>query len=245
MSQTVQMDLTPEEAASIQAARQKTTTNSERRVLIGFVIDESGSMSGCVEDTIGGYNHFLDDQAKEPGVALATRIQFNTLKSDPPTPLTPVATAERLDAKKYRPAGMTPLWDSVGRMIEHLTVAQLAEDAVILVVLTDGLENSSREYNKDRIRKLVDEKKATGKWTVVFLGADFDASTEASAVGVGAANTMNYDKRHTQVAVAGLSAATRSFRSTYGAGGQGMSADLGAEAGRLMQEEIEREKTSG
>ena len=166
----VSMELSEEEARRITESRQQQTAVAERRVLIGFVIDESGSMANCVEDTIGGYNHFLDDQAKVPGVALASCLQFNSTKRQPPTALTPVASAERLSNKNYSPAGSTPLWDSVGRMIEHLTTAQQSEDAVILVVLTDGMENSSCEYTKDGVKKLCEERKATGKWTVVFLG---------------------------------------------------------------------------
>ena len=76
----VSMELSEEEARRITESRQQQTAVAERRVLIGFVIDESGSMANCVEDTIGGYNHFLDDQAKVPGVALASCLQFNSTK---------------------------------------------------------------------------------------------------------------------------------------------------------------------
>lgn len=233
---TTTMELTEEEVKTILAGRTAAPGTDNKRVLIGFVIDESGSMSGCVTDTIGGYNTYVAEQAKEPGVCLTTRILFSSIKPNDPTPLVAIGEVERLSTANYRPAGNTPLWDSVGRMFAHLSAEQKPADMVILVIITDGQENASREYTKEMIGKLRAEKEGTGKWTVVFMGADYDASHEASAVGVGVANTFNFDKTQTRAAYHGLSGATSSARGAYRERGITHSADLGKMAEELAKD---------
>lgn len=153
-----------------------------------FVLDESGSMGSVRSDVIGGFNTFLEDQKEIPGEAVLTLVKFDTeyTKLEEGTLLENV---KELDNERYSPNGMTALLDAVGKTINEVTSrhATLEEDErpakTILVVFTDGHENSSREFTKVAdLAKMVKEREDAG-WEVLFMGADIDAWGEGSSMG--------------------------------------------------------------
>lgn len=168
-----------------------------------FVVDMSGSMSTLAADVRGGFNTYLSDLASKPGryqltVALFD-TEYETLCAD-----SALADVPRLDSGNYRPRGMTALLDAVGRTITafEARVPRLGEhDRVLLVVQTDGQENSSHEYRWDRIAQMIRDREATGKWSCMYLGAHADAWGQASRMG--------FDRGST-IAVAHSSVGTRS-----------------------------------
>lgn len=153
-----------------------------------FIIDESGSMAGLERDTLGGYNRLLNEQKKLEGTCTVTTIFFNTtnkLKHDRVL-LTEIA---ELSAGDYEPGGATALYDAIGYGISKTSsmlsgVKKVDQPTTIMVVIiTDGEENSSREYNNRQIHELIAQKEKMG-WHFEFLGANIDSVATASTLGI-------------------------------------------------------------
>jgi hypothetical protein len=152
-----------------------------------FVLDSSGSMSSIREDTIGGFNTFLQEQRKEPGEASVTLYEFST-HVDRVYQGKHIDAAPELTEDTYVPGGSTALYDAIAtgitetdRYIERLAAAT-RPDTVVIVVLTDGLENSS-ETPQERVRELVDDHTDAG-WEFLFIGANQDAALTAESMGI-------------------------------------------------------------
>jgi hypothetical protein len=150
------------------------------------VIDSSGSMAQCIGDTIGGFNLFLDHQPKDN---LITTYTFdNNVKEM--YRCSPASEAQRLNTVNYRPYGGTALLDAMGRAI---TVASnCTADTVNVVILTDGEENSSKEFTKSQISKMIEDRKREG-WNFIFLGANQDAIKVAKSYGIPQGGAMTFD----------------------------------------------------
>lgn len=153
------------------------------------VIDCSGSMANCIKDTIEGFNLFLDNQPK--GSFLSTYLFDNTVKLF--QTLTTVETAKRLDTTKYRPYGGTALLDAIGRT---LTIASnCTADTINIVILSDGEENSSKNYTKSQVFEMIEERKGEG-WNFIFLGANQDAIKVAESYGISPSGALTFDTHH-------------------------------------------------
>ena len=162
-----------------------------------FLLDRSGSMESCRDDVIGGFNAFVKDQ--DPGRRL-TLIQFDheyTLSYEN----VKMSDVGPLTRDTYKPRGSTALLDSLGNLIK-------SSDSLpkVVVIFTDGLENSSRSYTKAHIKDLIDQKSKDG-WTFVYMGANQDSFAEAGSIGIAAAHTMSYESSSTPTALAALSQA--------------------------------------
>jgi hypothetical protein len=164
-----------------------------------FLLDRSGSMETCWDDTIGGYNSFISDQAVFGGTV--TLVQFDHEYSVTYNQK-PIGEVVPLNRTTYQPRGSTALLDAIGRTIKAWT----SPDAPTIIVLTDGVENSSQHYTKGHIKDLIESKTKDG-WTFVYLGANQDAFSEAGSIGIGPTCTMNFDGANTPDAFTRLSAA--------------------------------------
>ena len=162
---------------------------------ITLVVDRSGSMAQIKEDAEGGVNAFMAAQAKLPGEATLTLVQFDT-EYDFVHRGTPISQVPRYELV---PRGMTALLDAVGRAINETgeRLAKLAEQdrpgLVVVVVMTDGLENSSREFDKLQIKQMIEHQQEIYSWQFTFLGANQDAFAEAGAIGISASSAANYN----------------------------------------------------
>lgn len=161
---------------------------------ITLVIDRSGSMEEIRSDAEGGVNGFIKAQAEEPGEALLTLVQFDTeyefVHRGVPIRDVPVY--------KLVPRGMTALLDAVGRAINE-TGERLAKESevdrpglVIFVVMTDGQENSSHEFNKTQIKEMIERQQSGYNWHFTFLGANQDAFAEAGGMGIDAGGVASF-----------------------------------------------------
>jgi hypothetical protein len=167
-----------------------------------FLLDVSGSMETCWDDTIGGFNSFLADQKALGGTL--TLVQFDHEYNK---------TCDRVDIKSvapltrdtYKPRGSTALLDAIGATIKEWT----SNTCPSVVILTDGLENASHTYTKVHIKDLIEQKTKEG-WTFAYLGANQDAFAEAGGIGIAPQCTMNYDGHKTPEAFTRLSAAMSS-----------------------------------
>lgn len=173
-----------------------------------FILDRSGSMEACRDDTIGGFNAFLTEQKKEGGTLTLVQFDHEYLVSYTSKPITDV---EPLTGETFNPRGSTALLDAIGKTIKRN--ANLTNPTVI--ILTDGHENSSHEYTKAHVKDLIEEYQKKG-WTFVYLGANQDAFAEAGNLGIAPGATMNYDANRTPDAFRVLSAALSSQASNKG-----------------------------
>ena len=162
------------------------------KTLIGTIIDKSGSMQSCVNDTIGGYNRFLAEQKALPDSAevILVRTLFDTVvKTESPVALSAVT---ELSIENYKPDGSTALLDAIHRTVRELEKMATPGARMLVVILTDGEENSSREITLAAVKALIDEKTATGNWTFVYMGANVDAWAQAGKIGIAFSNTAQY-----------------------------------------------------
>jgi Mg-chelatase subunit ChlD len=163
---------------------------------ITLVIDRSGSMAQVREDAEGGVNSFIAQQAQQPGEALLTLVQFDTEYEFLHRGV-PIAQAPPY---QLVPRGMTALLDAIGRAInetgERLAKMDEADrpGLVVFVVMTDGLENSSKEFSRDAIKKMIEHQQEKYHWQFTFLGADQDAFAEAGAIGIHASGAAQFAK---------------------------------------------------
>ena len=161
-----------------------------------FILDRSGSMAGLESDTIGGFNAMLAKQRKESGEACVTTVLFDNryeLLHDR-IPLTGVADITDRD---YYVRGTTALLDAIGMTIHkivhaHIHTSEAMRPAkTMFVIITDGMENASHEYTADRVRAMIEKEKTYG-WEFIFLGANIDAISAASKIGIQADRAVNY-----------------------------------------------------
>ena len=188
---------------------------------ITVILDRTGSMESVKTDTIGGFNHFLKDQKAAPGEATLTLVQFDS--QDPYEVLAdfaPIAEAKELTDATYVPRADTPLLDAIGRGINDIgaKLAAKAEDQrpekVLFVILTDGYENASREFTREKVMEMIKRQSETFKWQFVYLGANQDAIAVGASMGIPAQASMSYahNKVGTEAAFASLSAQSCSYR---------------------------------
>ena len=169
------------------------------------VIDRSGSMANCLDDTIGGFNTFLADQPKESLMSIYLFdnevIELTRLKK--------VSEIEPLNKTNYRPRGGTALLDAMGQAIK--VASNCTADNITMVFLTDGAENSSRTYTKAHINDLIEDRKRQG-WKFVFLAANQDAIQTGATLGIPEEASLTYGVEQTQEAFQCLSSAIQRSR---------------------------------
>src|SRR5262249_15691973 len=123
----------------------------------------------------------------------------------------PLAEVAKLDDTSYRPSGNTALLDAVGNTVQVVNTDGF--DKTITVIMTDGAENSSREWSLQGIREVIRSKEAAGNWTFVFLGANVDAFTQGANLGVPRANSVRYDPGDYRALYSSLARSTNLFSS--------------------------------
>ncbi len=189
------------------------------RILISFVADMSGSMYTLAEDVRGTINGFVNKQINQPGEAFFTLTVFDTVVE---TPFDAVLVQDmpEIGEETYTPRGNTALLDAIGQTVRATedAVAELNPDQVLFIVMTDGQENSSKEWKKEQIVKLIEEKQNDPEdpWQIVFAGSDIDVWDEAGSLGIGSiGNTMAFEKTTAgMLTVSGaLCASTLAYRS--------------------------------
>lgn len=162
-----------------------------------FILDKSGSMGGLERDTIGGYNSMLEKQKAVPGECLITTVLFDNdykLLHD----RIDIRAVSPITEKEYSVGGSTALLDAIGMTIHKIGNAQrhTADDyraeKVMFVIITDGEENSSREYSSDKVKVQIERQKAKYGWEFIFLGANIDAVQTASRFGIAPDRAQNY-----------------------------------------------------
>ena len=162
-----------------------------------FILDKSGSMSGLESDTIGGYNAMIRKQQEETGKARITTVLFSD-ESEILHDQTDIMEMKPMTKRQYQVGGSTALLDAVGMTIHKIGNAQkyakeeLRADKVMVVITTDGMENSSREYTYEKIRRMIERQKNRYGWEFIFLGADIEAVAAAAKLGIERDRAVNF-----------------------------------------------------
>lgn len=162
-----------------------------------FILDRSGSMSGLESDTIGGYNSMLEQQRKLKGECVITTVLFDNcyeLLHD----RIDIRAVAPITEKEYFVGGSTALLDAIGKTIHKIDTAQkntsdaYRAEKVMFVIITDGYENSSREYSSQKVKSMIEHKKGKYGWEFIFLGANIDAVETAGRFGINADRAVDY-----------------------------------------------------
>lgn len=170
---------------------------------IYFVLDRSGSMYSCVDDTIGGFNSFVDKQKQDNPNGTMSLFLFSDVVENV-YQNKPIKDVEKLTKESYFPVGSTSLCDAIGHTIKFAEKDTQNENKIV-VILTDGFENTSKTYTKAHINDLIDHH--TPQWQFVFLAANQDAIQTASGFGIAPASAMTFGQQQVGEAFEGLSAA--------------------------------------
>ncbi|MBP2641047.1 MAG: hypothetical protein H6Q66_1998 [Firmicutes bacterium] len=164
---------------------------------IVFILDRSGSMDALTADTIGGYNEFLETQKKTSGEAKVTTILFDDRYEILHDGLN-IKQILPITSKEYFARGSTALLDAVGMTINDVgaRLNRLDEserpEKVIVVIITDGKENASKEFSYKKIQRMITHQQEKYSWEFLFLGANIDAVREAQNLGINANRAANY-----------------------------------------------------
>lgn len=167
------------------------------KVDITLVLDRSGSMSSIRDATLEGVNSFLTKQREEPGEATFTLVQFDDYYEIVHDAI-PLADVPLLSVETFVPRGSTALLDAMGKTINNIKTRQkLLSDAdkpakTILVIVTDGGENSSQEYSRDQVFEIVKALDDVEDWDIIYLGANQDAITVAARMGIRSSSSASY-----------------------------------------------------
>ncbi|MBR4501408.1 MAG: VWA domain-containing protein [Clostridia bacterium] len=166
-----------------------------------FILDKSGSMSGLEKDTIGGFNSMIERQKKAQGEAYVSTVLFSgssTVIHD----RADIRAVAPMTERDYRVGGCTALIDALGDAIRHIgNVHKYArkEDVpehTVFVITTDGMENSSRRYSSDEVKRMVNRQKEKYGWEFLFLGANIDAVETAARYGISEDRAVTYRSDH-------------------------------------------------
>ncbi|MFI5103477.1 MAG: hypothetical protein ACHP79_01015 [Terriglobales bacterium] len=161
-----------------------------------IVLDRSGSMSSVQEATISGFNEFINRQRQLPGEATLLAIKFDdqyeTLYDGP------LAAVPPLDQHSFVPRGMTALQDAIGRTIHQagqkleVMPEEQRPEKVLFMILTDGLENASKEFNREKVAEMIKHQREKYSWEFIFLGANQDAVLVGSGFNIPQHAAMTY-----------------------------------------------------
>ena len=161
------------------------------------ILDKSGSMASLTDDTIGGFNSLIKKQKGEEGECLVTTVLFNS-NIEILHNRVPLKDVKDITTKDYQAMGCTALLDAIGISIykiknEHAnTPKEKRPDKVLFAIITDGAENSSKEYNIKQVKNSVTTCQELLGWEFIFLGANIDAIETASTFGIHASRAANF-----------------------------------------------------
>ncbi|MBP5289564.1 MAG: VWA domain-containing protein [Clostridia bacterium] len=170
-----------------------------------FILDRSGSMGGLESDTIGGFNSLIEKQKKQDGECYVSTVLFDNV-SEVIHDRVKLSEIRPMTEKDYYVRGCTALIDAIGGAVKHIgNIHKYArpEDVpahTMFVITTDGLENASRKYSSNEVKKMIEKKKKDG-WEFLFIGANIDSVETAKHFGIAADRAVNYhaDKQGTAV----------------------------------------------
>jgi len=199
--------------ATKKGSKKKETNKKLIETEVILILDRSGSMNGIAGATVNGINGFVKEQKTAEGEAFITLVQFDNkyevcYKSVPVNDVKPLIVGET-----FVPRGTTALYDAIAKTINEVDT----DRDVVVVIVTDGEENSSVEFRDGAvIKKMIQDAESKKKWKFIYMGANQDAIAVSNKFGVKATNAMTYtaDNLHVTNAFFNVSANVSSLRSS-------------------------------
>lgn len=173
-------------------------TNKNNITELVFILDRSGSMAGLESDTIGGFNSMIEKQKKQDGICYVSTVLFDD-ESEVLHDRVKLSDVPKMTDRDYTVRGCTALIDAIGGAIHHIgNVHKYArpEDVpehTLFVITTDGMENASRRYSSEQVKKMIERQKEKYGWEFLFIGANIDAVETAARYGIGKDRAVNYN----------------------------------------------------
>lgn len=167
---------------------------------IYMILDKSGSMVNMVEGVLSGFEEYIIGAKRDIPDALFSLTLFDSDLIDI-QPSQPIADIVPLTRETFVPGAWTPLYDAIGKVLTRAKADAAADDRVIIVVFTDGQENWSKVYTRDRIFNEVEWRKADG-WAFMFFGANIDSYSASARIGVDRGNTANFQSTNVGIKTA-------------------------------------------
>jgi hypothetical protein len=196
-------------AIALKVETPSSSTNST--TLIEFLLDETGSMESCRDATISGFNEYVHGQKiNNADNCLLSLTKFDSRGVNSVYMAKSILDVEDLNRNTYAPNSSTNLYDAIGFRIKALESFADANN-ILMVIMTDGYDNCSREYTAESVKAMIKEKEALG-WSFVYMGANQDAWAVGQQFGMTVGNTMSYDTTNIKGAMGTLSAATTNYR---------------------------------
>lgn len=202
---------------------------------IVFILDRSGSMAGLEADTIGGFNSLIQKQKKEDGKAVVSTVLFDD-KCEVLHDRKDLMGIALLTEEDYYVRGCTALLDAIGGAIHHIgnvhkyARAEDRPEKTLFIITTDGMENASRKYGYEKVKRMIERQKERYGWEFLFLGANMDAVSVAGRFGIAPERAVRFhcDEKGTELNYRVLSETIANVR-------------CGAPMGASWKEEIERD----
>jgi len=182
-----------------------------KKVLVAFIQDRSGSMATVWDETLSGFKVYVDglkaDQKKDNEVEYLFSLTTFDTQIETPYIGRLLDDVDGNELKKHGPRGGTALYDAVGKTLQAIDDdKKITFDKAIVVIVTDGEENSSCEWSKEALHAAIDERIKRGNWTFTYLGTQPETWDAATSLGVGVGASAVYDPTNahgTYVLVAG------------------------------------------
>lgn len=211
---------------------------------IAYILDRSGSMSCMVEPAIAGFNQFLAEQREARGDARLSLVLFND-RIRAPFLSTPLEEVAKLDRDSYVPRGSTALLDAIGATVRHIgkRLAKTPEadrpGQVVVAIFTDGHENASRKYDRNKIARMIRHQQEKYSWKFLFLAANQDAIAEAGQLGIapGDAGTIQFSEAGIFASSLAISRKLNTLRNHAASASEGNDLDVS------MQDLVDAEET--
>jgi hypothetical protein len=214
-----------------------------RRMFVTLVLDETGSMDHVRDQTIGAVNEYYDTLRESGELYAVTQVQFNSVRTHMPIENSNIESVPKITRENYVPDHATPLYDAMGfAMIKtDQAIKGRRKPPVLFVVMTDGLNNASKEYTLQQINDMREGREQRGNWTFVYLAANQDEFEVGRDLGFKPGNIKGYAAENTASAMRGLAIASVAYSRTSSAIG-----DLNtAQFWNTEDDEEKEDETSG
>jgi Mg-chelatase subunit ChlD len=165
-----------------------------------FILDETGSMGAYKQQTIDGFNEYIQGLQGSGEKFKMSLTLFNSDETELRYDAVEIDKVEMLHGRTYRPESTTPLYDAIGATIKAADAVRKKGDKVLFVIFTDGLENASHEFTRQMIFDMISARRDAG-WAFVYLGANQDAWEVGGGMGISMDSTSTFDQSKTKAAL--------------------------------------------
>ena len=159
-----------------------------KKLDVVFILDKSGSMSGSENNTISSFNEYLEKEKKNDFKTYITTVLFSDSYKYLHNGID-IKKVKKISEKDYKVGGCTALYDALGNTINK--IEKKDTDKVLFIIITDGYENASKEYNNTNVKNIIKKHK---DWEFIYIGADIDSYAAGNSIGIKRENIASYKK---------------------------------------------------